>query len=169
MRFRLALGVVLAALVAACGLIVWQAREIASARQRQSDESNSVKSLRARLRDLELNAARGPGEPPGEPSRAGEASPKSGRSDAVALARLNVDLGQLREQLSDAKGDAAQLRQRIAAFDEEQTKATNSANDRYATAQSDWQNRLNDLTRQLDAARADTQAGREKTADLSKS
>lgn len=168
-RFRLALAVVLAALFAACGLIFWQTREIAGARQRQSEESRSLESLRSRLRDLELNAAHGPAEPAGAPSRAGEAAAGSGRSDAVALARRDVEIGQLRQELSDAKGEAAQLRQSVAGFDEEQRKATDSANDRYATAQADWQNRLNDLTRQLDAAKAETQAAREKMADLSKS
>lgn len=168
-RLRLVLGVMLVALFAAVGLVFWQARELADARQRESEQSRSLKDVRAHLRELELRASQGQEEPAGSSAPAGAATGRYGHSDAVAIAQRDVQISQLHKDLSDARGQAEQLRQRIATFDDEQHKAAASANERFTTAQNDWQNRLNDLTRQLDTARSETQAARQKSADLAKS
>lgn len=168
-RLRLVLGVMLVALFAAVGLVFWQARELADARQRESEQSRSLKDVRAHLRELELRVSQGQEEPAGSSAPAGAAAGRYGHSDAVAIAQRDVQISQLHKDLSDARGQAEQLRQRIATFDDEQHKAAASANERFTTAQNDWQNRLNDLTRQLDTARSETQAARQKSADLAKS
>lgn len=168
-RYRLGFAIALLALFAGSGLIFWQARELAAARREQSDASHSLKELRAKLRDFEMKSPQGAGMAESEIPREGGGRGRSTRADVGALAERDAHIEKLSKDLSDARGELEQLRERAATFDETQRTAANSANQRYTSAQTDWQNRLNELTRQLDAAHLETQAARDKTADLTKS
>lgn len=169
-KTRLAVVAVVIALFASSGVIVWQSRELADARQQQAATSRDMKDVRARLRKAELELAAVRQAAAGESDGGEEAVVrKSGQSNLQALAQRDVQIGELRKALSDAKGVAAHLQERVAAFDDERTTISHSANDRYTTAQSDWQARFNDLTQQVEQAKAEAKSAQAQTAELEKS
>lgn len=165
MRAHLSLAILLAALVAASGAALWQTRQLEAARLQHSEDVASLKQLRARLRDAQLHQPSTPAPLPGEPSAAASAAPRQSRKADYLLAQREAELGHLQRELNEAHVAIHRLEARAASFDEERAQATASANERFTTAQNDYNAHLDDLNRQLHAAQNEAQTARQHLAD----
>lgn len=167
MRLRLfaALAFILGG--SALGLIAWQALQLKAAREHQLEAGRTLRELRSRLRAAQLSAPRAGAAPePAAPTKPVTVRP--GVPDNQAIAGRDVVIADLRRQLGNAQNDIGRLNERIALFDDQQRKSASSANERFATAQTDWQTRLTNVEHQLELAQSEARATRDRLADKEK-
>jgi len=165
-RAHLTLAILLAALLAASSAALWQTRQLEAARSRASEDAASLKQLRARLRAAQLQQPFASIAPPGETPAPASTTPRPSNKPAYLLAQREAEIGHLQRELNEAHAALHRLEARAASFDEERAQAAASANQRFTTAQSDYNAHLDDLNRQLRAAQNDAQAARQHLADF---
>ena len=166
MRAHLLTAILLASLLAASGAVVWQYRQLDAAHRRESEDAASLKQLRSRLRDAQLHEPSASSPPPGEPSAPSSASDRPSRKTASLLAQREAEIGRLQRELNESHIALHRLEARVTSFDEERAQATASANERFTTAQNDYNAHLDELTRQLQTAQNDAQSARQHLADF---
>lgn len=156
MRMRsalvLALGV---AVVAALGVAFHQYRQLAAARQQRAADLETIHTLQQALRQQE--AERIPAAP-GAPPPADE--------HRAALARRDAAIEQLKQELSQAQSNIAQLQAQLLNAGDQRDKALASADERFRKEQADWQSRLDALQQEVDAARDEAKTARLRVAEL---
>ena len=166
MRAHLLTAILLASLLAASGAVVWQYRQLDAAHRRESEDAASLKQLRSRLRDAQLHEPSASSPPPGEPSAPSSASDRPSRKTASLLAQREAEIGRLQRELNESHIALHRLEARVTSFDEERAQATASANERFTTAQNDYNAHFDELTRQLQTAQNDAQSARQHLADF---
>ncbi len=166
MRAHLLTAILLASLLAASGAVLWQTRQLDAGRRRASEDAAALKQLRSRLRDAQLHQPSASSPPPGEPSAPSAASDRPSRKAASLLAQRDAEIGRLQRELNDSHIALHRLEARAASFDEERAQATASANQRFTTAQNDYNAHFDELTRQLQTAQNDAQSARQHLADF---
>jgi chromosome segregation ATPase len=167
---RLAFAVIAIAFLAAAGIAVWEARQLSEDQTRRAEMVQDLKQLRSRLRAAEASRSTQE-EQKQEPAGPGsEATPRRTlKSDAKALADRDAQIAQLRAELTAAKGQLSRVEEKVSAFDEERRQSIATANERFSTAQADWQAHLNEVSRQLQSAQAEAKSSRDRLAELEKS
>ncbi len=166
MRSHLLTAILLASLLAASGAVVWQYRQLDAAHRRESEDAASLKQLRSRLRDVQLHEPSASTPPPGEPSAPSYASGRPSAKTASLVAQREAEIGRLQRELNDSHIALHRLEARVASFDEERAQATASANERFTTAQNDYNAHFDELTRQLQTAQNEAQSARQHLADF---
>ena len=166
MRAHLLTAILLASLLAASGAVVWQYRQLDAAHRRESEDAASLKQLRSRLRDAQLHEPSASSPPPGEPSAPSSASDRPSRKTASLLAQREAEIGRLQRELNESHIALHRLEARVTSFDEERAQATASANERFTTAQNDYNAHFDELTRQLQTAQNEAQSARQHLADF---
>ncbi len=164
-RIRISLAVLLASLAALAGVALWQARRIALLEQRQRASQDDLARLRLRIRQWQDQA--------GASSAAGAASslpaegPSRARSSDRGLeARNQSELERLTRELADSHLEVSRLQRQAADFEDQRRRDAQSANDRFNTAQHDFQARLDEINAKLDAAQAEASSARQRASDL---
>ena len=155
-RLRIALVLTLGvALVASVGVMLRQYAQLAACRRQRAADLQSFQELRKAPSQHDL---------PEAPSVAGDRTPVG--DNRAALAKRDATIEQLNRELSEAHADAARLQAQLLSSSDEREKALASANERYRKEQEDWQRQLDALKQELDSAAADSQASRQRLADL---
>ena len=155
-RLRLALVLALGlALVASVGMIFHQYAQLAACQRQRAADLQSFRELQEALRQHDLQKA-----PPVAEGRTPVGDKRA------ALAEREATIEQLNRELSEAHADAAQLQAQLLSSSDEREKALASATDRYRKEQEEWQSQLDALKQELDSAGAESQASRQRLADL---
>jgi hypothetical protein len=164
-KLRLAFVVALLIVLALAGVVGWQAGRIGDLRRGQSDQARLVANLRDRLRIADRPQP--PAEPEEESAEPVRPQPRNpGRQDTSALENRDAQIRALQQDLADARTNIGKLESRIAAMETDQQAAATTAAERLTAEETDWKTRLDNLTRQLDAAQAEAQVARQHAADL---
>jgi len=155
-RLRIALVLTLGvALVASVGMILRQYAQLAACQRQRAADLQSFRELQEALRQRDLQKA---------PAVAEGRTPVG--DHRAALAEREATIEQLNRELSEAQADAARLQAQLLSSSDEREKALASANERYRKDQEDWQSQLYALKQELESAAADSQASRQRLADL---
>lgn len=155
-RLRIALVLTLGvALVASVGMILRQYAQLAACQRQRAADLQSFRELRETLRQPDLQKV---------PAVAGGRTPVG--DNRAAPAQRDVTIERLNRELSEAHADAARLQAQLLSSSDERGTALASANERYRKEQEDWQHQLDALKQELDSADAESQASRQRLADL---
>ncbi len=164
-RIRISLALLLAALAVASGVALWQARRIAALEQRPRASQDDLARLRLRIRQWEDQA--GPASAPGAASPTPAGAPSRSRAaDRGLEARNQSELERLTRELADSHLEVSRLQRQAADFEDQRRRDAQSSNDRFTTAQRDFQARLDQINARLDAAQAEASSARQRASDL---
>jgi chromosome segregation ATPase len=166
LRGRIAIGAILVAWLLTIGIGVWQAHRASVAENRAVVAERELSRLRQHLSQPAATNAPAEVSPSANPRDERAASARREAQSRGLVAGSEAEIATLESQLSDARAESIRQRQRAETLDEEQHKAAEAANARYATAQADWQTRLDSLTQQLETAHAAAEAARGRAAAL---
>lgn len=157
-RARVILPAAIGALLISIGINIWQVARVSRERDLRAADQRSLARDEQRIRELEkrpvpeTNQAKEPEEVT-HPLRARREPRDTGGGSAEAVL--------LQQELDDARRQIGDLEAKHTALQEAQQTAVSEASARYASAEKDWNDRLDGLTRQLESARADSQSSKQ--------
>jgi hypothetical protein len=157
-RSRIILAVAIAGLLVSLGVNVWQVVELSEERDRRIADEKSLEQENRRIQELERRVA--PPAAPQEPAKTKRPARGSGR-EAENLGPGSGEAVLLQQELDDARRRIGDLEASQIAMQEAQQTATSEAGQRFASAQKDWNDRLDTLTRDLASARADLESSKQ--------
>jgi len=140
-------------LVVSLGVMVSQARRLATLQRQQAVDLESQHKLLRALRQRELQKA---------PPETGNPTPT--RDNQAALAMRNATVEQLNRELGEAQANIMGLQAQLSSSNEEREKALAGANELLEKEKGDWQSQLESLKQELESAQADSQASRQRLA-----
>ncbi|MGH9668477.1 MAG: hypothetical protein ACRD9L_28985 [Bryobacteraceae bacterium] len=161
-RSRVILMVAIAGLLVSLGINVWQVAQLSDERNRRAANERSLVQEEQRLRDLEHRAApvAGAAKEPEKTER-----PRGAAREAREQGPGSAEAVLLQQELDDARRQIGDLEASQTALQEAQQTAASDASQRFASAQKDWNDRLDSLTRELESARADLQSSKQNAAE----
>lgn len=166
LRARIAMGALLAAWLLTTGIAFWQARRASLAEERSQAAARELARLRGQAPQAAVPSETA--EPAAAGSARGERSGSARRDTELGglVARREAEIETLQSELSEARAETNRLRLRVDAFDEDLRKSADAANTRYATAQAEWQSRLESLTEQVETAQSAAEVARARSTAL---
>jgi len=155
-RLRFAvLFLLIAGLIASLGLVLHESRQLTKYRRQHDQDQQSLRRLQDALRQQGLS------QPP--PAPEGGATEDEYRA---ALSRRDATIARLTQQLSETEANVTALQGQLAGAQEDRQKALDAAEEHFQKQQVDWQGKLDDLEKQLDAAVAAAEASRQRASAL---
>jgi chromosome segregation ATPase len=145
------------ALAAACGVALRQSRELRDLRQQRDAAQKSLQEAREALRRSQLSL-----------EAALNGAPRPTNENQAELAERDRTIAQLSSQLDEAQDSLKQLQEKLSQSEEENQAALASAAQRYQQLQTEMQDRLDKLQKELDSTRTDLQNARQRIAELKK-
>jgi chromosome segregation ATPase len=145
------------ALVAAGGVIIHQARELAEVRRQMDSAVLSLHETQDALQQSELRAA-----------EALSQSPKPSTNGKAVIAQRNATIKQLTAELNAAQSSNTDLQKKLATSQDENEKALAAASKNYDTRAAELQARLDKLQKELSDAQSDLESSRQRVAALQK-
>jgi DNA repair exonuclease SbcCD ATPase subunit len=162
-HIRTALVLVISAAVIIGGVvIVRQSARLAGYERLHAQDARTVGQLRAALRQEQVP----PAPPAPGPSTTMPLSVRPGAPDMSALAARDATIQQLNRELGEQQSAMALLQAQLQKSGQEKQAALAAAGEDLQKRTQDWQDRLNSFQQQLDSARAEAQAARERVAGL---
>lgn len=162
-RSRLILACALAGLLISISVNVWQAVQWSKEGEQRAQAQRFLVQALQKVRDLESQPAAAPGavEAPVKPAAPPRRAGRNLAAGDVAAAEAVL----LRQELNDAQRRIADLQSSQVALQEAQQTAASDASTRFASAQKEWNEKLDALTQQLESARADAEASRRRVQE----
>ncbi|MGC9998334.1 MAG: hypothetical protein ABSE79_23700 [Terriglobia bacterium] len=143
------------ALLVSLGLLNRQSRRLAMLEQQQETDRRSLSQLLAAIRQRDFEQAPAEVESPVPPGNC-----------QAALANRKVTIERLDRELSDAQASLVSLQSQLSNANEEREKTVASSNELLQKEKEDWQTQLGSLKQDLESARADAQASRQRLAAI---
>jgi chromosome segregation ATPase len=154
-RLKIALGLAVGVALGAAVIILHQSRQLAACRQQRARDLAALHALQEALRQH---------NPQATPAEAGPPAPLAGDRDA--LAQRDATIERLQRELSEWRASSASLQAQLANSNLERVRALASSNEQREKEQVDWQSQVDRLKQDRDAAEAEIEASRQRSAAL---